>query len=178
MIRIIITYGVIGGVIVAIGMLLGMTLVPDGGAWGMAAGYLSMLVALSMVFIGVRQYRTQVGGGVIRFWPAFGLGLAIALVASLFYVAMWEVYLWRTDYGFMADYVRQTVEAMRAEGKPAAEVAAFAAEMQAFANDYNSQPLFRMALTLSEIAPVGLLVSLVSALVLRGSRRFPATQGH
>ena len=56
--------------------------------------------------------------------------------------------------------------------KPAAEIAAFDAEMDDFKLLY-AQPLFRMAITLSEIAPVGLLVSLVSAAVLRNSRMFP-----
>lgn len=175
MTRIIMIYGVIGGVIIALGMTLGMIAVPHGGALGMAVGYLTMLVALSMVFVGVRQYRTTAGGGVIRFWPAFGLGIAIGLVASLFYVATWEVHLWLDDYRFMPDYIRQSVEQMRASGAPAAEVAAFSAQMQQFARNYE-QPLYRMAVTLSEIAPVAILVALISAGVLRNSRWFPATR--
>jgi Protein of unknown function (DUF4199) len=172
--RTIVVYGVIGGLIVAVGMLLGMFAVPDGGgAVGMVVGYLTMLVALTMVFIGVRSYRDTVGGGVIRFWPAFGLGLAIAFVASLFYVATWEIYMWQTGYTFMDDYVAGTIADMQAQGKTAAEIAAFSSEMEAFKLHY-AQPLFRMAITLSEIAPVGLLVSLVSAAVLRNSRMFPS----
>lgn len=171
--RIIVIYGVIGGLIVAAGMLLGITFVRDHGVLGMVVGYLSMLVALSMVFMGVRSYRDTVGGGVIRFWPAFGLGLAIALVACLFYVAMWEVYLWQTGYTFFDEYVAKALADMEVQGKPAAEIAAFSNEMEAFKLQY-AQPLFRMAITLSEIAPVGLLVSLVSAALLRNSRLFPS----
>lgn len=173
MTRIIFTYGIIGGVIVAVGMLLGMFAVPDGGMAGMAVGYLAMLVALSMVFMGVRNYRDTIGGGVIRFWPALGLGLAIALIASLFYVAMWEVYMWQTDYRFMDVYVAGAIADMREQGRSAAEIAAFSSEMEAFKAQY-AQPLFRMMITLSEIAPVGVIVSLISAAVLRNSRMFPA----
>jgi hypothetical protein len=175
MTRIILIYGVIGGLIVALGMTLGMSAVPHGGALGMAVGYLTMLIAMSMVFVGVRQYRTTVGGGVIRFWPAFGLGLAIGLVASLFYVATWEVHLWLGEYRFMADYVQQAIAQMRASGASAAEVATFTAQMEQFARDYEQLP-FRMAVTLSEIAPVVILVALISAGVLRNSRWFPATR--
>ncbi len=171
--RIIIIYGIIGGIIVAIGMLLGILLVPGGGALGMAVGYLAMLVALSMVFMGVRSYRDTVGGGVVRFWPALGLGLAIALVASLFYVGMWEIYLWQTGYAFFDDYVAQMLADMRAEGKSSAEIASVSAEMDGFKALY-AQPLYRMAITLSEIAPVGVVVSLISAAMLRNSRMFPA----
>lgn len=172
--RIIGVYGVIGGVIVAIGTLVGMAMVPDGGgSFGMLVGYLTMLVAMSMIFVGVRQYRNNELGGVIRFSTAFWTGLGIAMIASLFYVLAFELYLFSTDYAFFGKYVAATIETMKAEGKSAAEIAKFAAEMKAFEAQY-ANPLFRMAITLSEIAPVGLLVALVSAALLRKSSFMPA----
>jgi hypothetical protein len=60
--------------------------------------------------------------------------------------------MWQTGGTFMADYIAQSVEDMRAAGKPAAEIAAFSAEMGAMAEQYKN-PLFRMALTLTEIFP-------------------------
>lgn len=173
--KIIVTYGAIGGVIVAVITYTTMTMFPEGGgAWGMVVGYLTMLVALSMVFVGVKQYRDVELGGVIRFGRAFGVGLAIAAIATLFYVLTWELYMWRTDYRFMEVYTTNMIEGMRAAGKPAAAIAKTKAEMDAFTVDYR-QPLYRMMLTASEIAPVALLVSLISAAVLRNPRRFPAT---
>lgn len=171
--RIIAVYGIIGGVIVAVGMLIGINFVPTGGVTGMVVGYLSMLIAMTMVFVGVKRFRDAHKGGVIRFWPAVGVGLGIALVAGLFYVGAWEVYLYATDYSFMDKYVAQTLETMRSDGKPAAEIAALAAQMDAFKVQY-ANPVFRMAITLSEIAPVGIIVALVSAAILRNSRAFPA----
>jgi hypothetical protein len=172
--RIIIVYGLIGGAIVAAGMLLAINLVPTGGAAGMVAGYLSMLVALSTVFVGVRKYRDVEGGGVIRFWPAFGIGLAIAGVAGLAYVLAWEIYMYATDYTFARDYAAQYLADMRANGASAAAIAKASAEMEAFAVSY-ANPLIRMGFTFLEITPVGLLVSLVSAAVLRNPRALPAT---
>jgi hypothetical protein len=173
MIRIIGIYGVMGGIIVAIGMWLGITFVSDHGTIGMVVGYLTMLVAMSMVFVGVRQYRDTVQGGVIRFGTAFGVGLGIAIVASLFYVAAWEVYSYLTNYTFIGEYVASSIDAMKAAGKPASEIAKFEAEMNAFKAQY-AQPLFRMAMTFTEIAPVALLASLVSAALLRRSSFMPA----
>ena len=46
-------------------------------------GYSVMLVAMSFVFVGVKRYRDVEGGGVIRFWCAFGLGLLISLIAAI-----------------------------------------------------------------------------------------------
>ncbi len=171
--RIIGKYGVIAGVLVAIGMAIGMTLVPHGGTTGMIAGYLSMLVALSMVFVGVRQYRDTVQGGVIRFLPAFGVGLSIAFIASLFYVFAWEIYMAASHFSFAEDYVGSMVKSMEASGKSAADIAKFKAEMAEFVVQY-ANPLFRMPMTFMEIAPVGLLVSLVSAALLRNSSFLPA----
>src|SRR3546814_19291673 len=61
------------------------------GWFGMALGYLSMLVALSAVFVGIKPHRDVDRGGVIGFWPAFGLGLGISLVAGIFYVLAWAL---------------------------------------------------------------------------------------
>ena len=174
MTRIIVTYGTIGGALVAAGMLLAINLVPSGGAAGMVAGYLSMLVALSTVFVGVKRYRDVEGGGVIRFWPAFGLGLAIAAIAGLIYVLAWEAYLWATDYSFMDVYIAQTLTEMRERGALPAEIAQVTRDMEALRIDY-ANPLIRMPYTFLEITPVGLLVALLLAAVLRNARVLPAT---
>src|SRR3546814_302677 len=67
--RNILKYGVIAGLVVAAGMW--GTLLAFGGdmphGWfGMALGYLSMLVALSAVFVGIKHHRDVDRGGVIR----------------------------------------------------------------------------------------------------------------
>jgi Protein of unknown function (DUF4199) len=136
-------------------------------------GYLTMLISLSMVFVGVKQYRDIEKGGVIRFWPAFGVGIGIACIAALFYVLTWEVYMYQTNYTFMDVYVGKSVEALKAASKPAAEVAKFEAEMAAFKVQY-ANPIYRMVITFTEIAPVGLIVALVSAALLRKSSFMPA----
>lgn len=173
--RIIAVYGVIAGVIVAIGMFINMNFIASHGAMGMVAGYLSMLVALIFVFVGVKRYRDVDLGGVIGFWKALGVGLGIGLVASVFYILGWELYMWQTGGTYLTDYIARTVEDMRAAGKPAAEIAKFSADMGAMAERYKN-PLFRMALTLTEILPVALLVSIVSAALLRRSSFMPAIQ--
>ncbi len=171
--RIISVYGLIAAFIVIIGWNFGIWFVPEGGAAGMVAGYLSMLVATSFVFVGVKRYRDTELGGVIRFWPAFWLGLGIASVAAIAYVFSWEVYMWKTDYAFMNEYIAGYLKDLEASGASAAEIAKQSAEMQKFARQYE-QPLFRMLITLSEFAPIGLLVPLVSAALLRKSSFMPA----
>ena len=136
-------------------------------------GYLVMLVALSLIFVGVKRYRDVECGGVIGFGRALGLGLGIAAVAGLVYVIGWELYLAATGWDFMADYSAGLIEGMRARGASAAEIAAKTEELRGFAEMYEN-PLFRMAMTFVEIFPVGLVVALVSAALLRNPRMLPA----
>ena len=173
MARIVFVYGIVAGLIIIAGVI-GTIVVngdqPHGNVW---LGYLIMLLGMSAVFMGVKQHRDHNRGGVIKFLPALGVGLAIALFASLAYVLVWEGYLAATDYAFMDQYIAATLEARRAEGMAPAAYARMEAQMRQMAQMYE-QPLFRLPLTFAEIFPVGLLVSIVSAILLRNSRFLPA----
>jgi hypothetical protein len=171
--RIILTYGVIAGVIELALLALSMGLVSDHGSLGMVLGYLSMLIAMSLVFVGVKKYRDDQLGGVIRFWKAFAVGLGVAGIACLFYVLGWETYLAVSGSDFMTEYTASAIRDKAASGVSPTELAAFKAKMAEMAAMY-ANPLLRMLMTLSEIAPVALLVPLISALVLRNSRVLPA----
>lgn len=173
MTRLITTYGVIAGIIELILLALSMGLVADHGMLGMALGYLSMLIALSLVFAGVKKYRDEHLGGVISFGKALGVGLGIAAIAALFYVIGWEAYMWSTDYRFVAEFSAKALADMQAQGASAEALAQAKIDMDAFAEMYAS-PAMRMGITLTEIAPVALLVPLISALLLRRPGFMPA----
>lgn len=136
---------------------------------GMLIGYLIMLVALSLVFVAIKRRRDTELGGVIRFWPAFGLGVAISLVAGVVYALAWELTLAVTQLDFGTEWAKVYLEKGKAKGLNETELAKLAAEMDDFKRLY-AQPHYRFAMTLSEIVPVGLLVSLVSAGLLRNPR--------
>lgn len=138
-------------------------------------GYLVMLIALTVIFVGVKRYRDIERGGVIGFLNALGVGLAMAVVAALAYVVVWEIYLAATDYAFMDMYVASSIEGLRDDGLSAAELASRIESLEQMREQYRS-PLFRVPVTFVEIFPVGLIVSLVSAVLLRNPRVFPATR--
>ncbi len=172
--RIILIYGVIAGVTVAVLMRIAMMLVPEGGTLGMVAGFSSMIIALSFVFIGVKRYRDVELGGVIRFGKALVVGFGIAAIATCFYVAAWELYLYFTNYTFMDEYTRMALEQAQKAGKSPPEVAALAKEMDGF-KDLYANPVSRMAVTAMEISPIAILMPILSAALLRNSRFMPAT---
>jgi hypothetical protein len=170
MIRTIVIYGLISGAVVCAGILLTF-LLPNahGSVW---LGYLIMLVALSAILVGVKQYRDDVQGGVIGFWKALGLGVGIAAMAGVAYVLVWEAYLAITHYAFTEAYIKGVLAAKRAAGANGAEYQKTVAEMNQFRTEY-ANPLFRVPMTFIEIFPVGLLIAVVSAALLRNSRFLP-----
>jgi hypothetical protein len=163
--KLILVYGVIAGLVI-IGIA---TLSIELGISSMWFGYLVMFIAFSVIFVAVRKYRDESLGGVIRFGTGFGLGLGITLVASVIYVLVWELYLVSTDYTFMDTYIASIVESKKAAGVSQEELAATIAEMDSMREMY-ANPLFRLPMTFVEIFPVGLLISLVAAFVLRNIR--------
>ncbi len=169
MIRTILKWGSIGGIIVAIPSF-GTTVLfqhnPPSPAIGMVIGYTTMLVALSTVFIAIKRRRDGDGGGIIGFWPALAIGLGISVVAGIFYCLAWEAALAVTGMDFGADWARHVIATERARGTSGAALARVIAEMDKFRRDY-ANPFYRLPMTFTEIFPVGVLVSLVSAGLLR-----------
>lgn len=167
----VIRFGLIAGLIVG-AMLFGITVALKGQpppAWGMALGFTSMLIALSAVFIGVKQHRDHALGGVIRFRPAFGMGLAISLVASICYVLAWELTLAVTQIDFGGEYANMLIAKQKAAGVSGEALVKLVAEMEVFKANY-AKPLYRLPMTFLEIFPVGALVSLVTAALVRNTR--------
>lgn len=168
------TYGSLSGLVIIATMLSGILLTDQGSFFSSEYfGYLVMLVALTFIFVGVKRYRDVERGGIIRFLPAFGMGLAIAAVAAVAYVLVWEAYLAMTDYAFMDEYIAELLRRREAEGVSGAALAREAANLETLRTQY-ANPLIRIPITLLEIFPVGLLVALVSAALLRNPRLLPA----
>jgi hypothetical protein len=175
MIRLIALYGIVAGLIVAVPMIwLMMTLTPETAPEnGVVYGYLTMIVALTAVFLGIKHYRDKVLGGAIKFGPALLVGLGISAVASIMYVIAWEISLAFSGFDFVASYSKSTLEAARARGASPAELQKVVADLESFARMY-ANPLYRAAITFIEMFPVGVLISLISAALLRNSRLLPA----
>ncbi|HSX60630.1 MAG TPA: DUF4199 domain-containing protein [Tahibacter sp.] len=175
MLRKILSYGALAGLIAG-GSLsaIAITLADKGMLeYGEVFGYLTMLIALSAIFVAIKRHRDQTLGGVIRFWPAFGLGLGISFVASLFYMLSWELAVAVTRVDFATSYSDFLIEQEKAKGASTEALAKLKADMDSFKVLY-ANPLFRLPMTFLEIFPVGLLVSLVSAGLLRIRAFLPA----
>jgi hypothetical protein len=175
MLRYILIYGAIAGVVVGVPLSI-LTLSMSGQAmmrYGMLIGYLNMLIALSAVFLAIKRRRDVDLGGVITFWPALALGLGVSFVAGVIYVIAWEVSCAIAHADFAAAYARAMIAQQEAKGLSGAALERFRAEMERFKVQY-ANPLYRWPMTFAEVFPVGVIVSLVSAALLRNSRFLPA----
>ncbi|GAA0488205.1 DUF4199 domain-containing protein [Parasphingorhabdus litoris] len=174
MTKIALIYGILSGTIVIGTIILGLAS-SDGNDFAGSEffGYLIMIIALSMIFIGVKRYRDQQLGGVIKFLPALGLGLAISVVAGIIYVCAWEIYLFSTNYTFIDSYTAMMIEARKADGLSGAALDSFVAEMEDLKANYGVSYI-RIPITFLEIFPVGLIISLLSAALLRNPKLLPA----
>ncbi len=175
MIRTILVFGAIAGLIVAAPMFgtFLFHIVPPKLGHSLLFGYLVMLLALSLIFVGVKRFRDQSLGGVIRFLPALLVGLGVSAVAGFFYVAAWELIQAATHNDFANSYAAAMVESAHAKGASPAELQRVTAQAQAFKTQY-ADPLYRLPMTFAEIFPVGVLISLISAGLLRNRRFLPA----
>jgi hypothetical protein len=163
----VITFGLISGVISSV-LMLGTSTIVDriGFDKGYIIGYTSIVLSLLLVFFGIRSYRDNVSDGHITFLKGFGVGICITVISCVFYVGTWEI-LSRTIFkDFMDKYSAYVISKAQASGASAAAVQEQVAEMQQMKVMY-ANPLYRMAMTFIEPFPVGLLITLISAAVLR-----------
>lgn len=166
----IITHGLIGGVISISGFFF-MELY-NGNAhsdMSMIAGYTAMLLAFSLIFVAIKNYRDKQNGGYISFGKAFKIGLIMALVTSTVYVLAWLVYFNYFSPDFMDKYSAATLAQMTKDGKSAVEIQAATAQMKQWSEWYKN-PFVNAVITYTEILPLGIIISLIVALILKKKR--------
>lgn len=167
--KIVLTFGILSGLIVSVLMLITMPLHNSGTLNfdnGMIVGYTSMFLAFLLVFFGIRSYRDNVGGGTVTFGRAFRVGILITLISCAMYVGTWQIYYRTFAPDFMTKYAAHVVKKQRDAGATPAQIATTEQEMVEFQKLY-ANPLFNVAITFLEIFPVGLVITLVSAAILR-----------
>ncbi len=174
--KIILTYGLIAGVIVSIMLLVTQPLFRNGTLNidnGVYVGFGTMIIALSLIFFGIKTFRDQHLQGTITFGKGFQVGILIALIATLIYASTWEVYFNFFAPDFMEWYQQCQVDKMVKDGASETEIAKAQEEMVGLAEMYKN-PFLRFGFTMMEIFPVGLIITLVSAGVLRKKEILPA----
>jgi len=172
--RFVLIFGLLSGLVSSVLMFISMTLMRRGVINqdnGLVIGYTAIVLSFVLVFFGIRAYREN-NGGTITFGRAFAVGILITLISCAFYIASWEVIY----FNFMPDFIEKEAEqiaaGMRAKGASEADIAAKVKEVRGWKAIYDN-PLTNAAMTFIEPFPVGLIMTLISAALLR--KRAPAT---
>jgi hypothetical protein len=163
----ILTFGLISGAISSLMMVATVPIADRIGIdQGVFLGYTSIVLSFLLVFFGIRSYRDNIGNGQITFLKAFAVGISITLISCICYVVTWEVLYYNFLPDFWDKYGAHLVEKLRASGASPAAVQAKLQEVAKYKELYKN-PLLNAALTFIEPFPIGLGITLISALVLR-----------
>ncbi|MFT3933782.1 MAG: DUF4199 domain-containing protein [Chitinophagaceae bacterium] len=166
--KVILTFGGIAGLIVSIFIVV-LTVANNQTSKHIGnefVGYSIMIIAFSFIFVGVKNFRDRHNNGVISFWQATKIGLGITLIASTIYVAIWLVdfYLFVPD--FMDKYASHMIDDAKKAGLSGAALQKKIDGMNEIKELYK-KPIFVILFTYLEIAPVGILISLIAAFILK-----------
>jgi hypothetical protein len=178
MTRIVLIFGLISGAIAAALMWIMLAAMKSGaidlehGSMAYVTGYASMIISLSLVFFGVKSYRDN-NGGHITFLKGLQVGILIGLISAVCYAASWEVYFRTGGSKFMQEYSQKYVEHMKENGATDDQIANAQVEMAHMTELYQNF-FFRFGLTLMEILPVAVIVTFISAALLRKREILPA----
>jgi len=171
----VLTFGLISGLIVSV--LMGGTLIladKIGLGHSMAVGYTMMVASFLLIYFGIRSYRDNTLAGQISFGRAFACGILISLIATVCYVAMWEILYFNFMPHFMDSYFAAEIQKVQLAGLDPATTAAKVADIQHSQQLYQN-PFVNMAYTFLEPLPVGLIITLISAALLRRKARVEPT---
>jgi hypothetical protein len=154
--------GILGGIIAAIvmaSMVYYMKINP-GQEPNAIMGFMGMFLAFIFIILGIKQERA-INNGAITFKRAFLTGLAISFIISTIYVLVWLVIY----YNFFPDFMEKYSE-MALKNTSPEELVAKTTEMNQMKEWYKN-PLMIILLTYMEIFPLGIVISLIGALILK-----------
>lgn len=132
----------------------------------MVMGFTLMILAFAFIFVGIKNYRDKFNNGVISFGKGFKIGISIALIASTVYVVTWLIAYYGFIPDFMDKYAAHVIDQAKADGKTVTEISKLNGDMADYKEMYKT-PIGVILLTYMEILPVGLVITLLSALILK-----------
>ncbi|MGA3087901.1 MAG: DUF4199 domain-containing protein [Terriglobales bacterium] len=166
------TFGLISGAVSSLMMVATVpwedTLGCDRGEF---VGYTIIVLSLWLVFFGIRSYRDNTLDGQITFSKAFALGISITLISCVCYVVTWKVLYFNFLHRFMDKCSAYMAEKLKVSGTSPAAVQAQLQQLEKYKQLYDN-PLSNAAMTFLEPFPIGLVITLISAALLKNKGAF------
>lgn len=132
-------------------------------------GYVSIILALSFVYFGIRNYRDALNNGLVSFSKALKIGLIITLLASITFGLINLVYTEIINPDFTNEYYAQSIEKFR-ETLSEAEFQLKLKELEA-QKDMFSNPLVGFSVMALTVFIIGFIITLISGLLLQRKKQ-------
>lgn len=173
--KIVLTCGIIGGLISVGWFIFSVQIFKLNMSLGASYffGYASMVLAFSLIFVGIKNFRDNYNGGVISFGKAIKVALLITAVASTVYVGVWMIDYYFFTPNYMAKYAASVLADLKASHANQATIDKQMAQVAQDAKIYNN-PFLNVLMTYAEIVPVGVVISLIAALILKNKPKSSA----
>lgn len=178
--KIVFVYGLISGTILGamlittMSLYLNNTMIEEN---GMLIGYSTMVISLSLIFFGIKSLRDNQYAGIITFGKATQAGLLITLIASIMYAGAWEISYSKIGDDFNKRMQEQYFEQLNNASLSEEELKNQKAKIEA-SMEYYKNPVIRFGITITEVLPVGLVLTLISAALLRKKEFLPSTRSN
>jgi uncharacterized membrane protein (DUF106 family) len=132
------------------------------------AGYLTMLISMVFVFIGIRHYRDKVNDGVLSFWQGIKIGVLIVLIPSVAFGLFDILYTEVINPDWLENYYAEMIEKTKrttAPEKLAAKLKDLETSKEIFSN-----PIWQFLLMAFTVFIIGFIVTIISSLTLRRNK--------
>jgi hypothetical protein len=127
-------------------------------------GYLTIVLSLSFVYFGIRNYRDAINQGTVSFGKALKVGVLITLLASITFGLINVVYTEIINPEFTAEYYEYSIEKYR-ESLPEEAFKTKLIELES-QKDLFKNPLVNFVIMGLTVFIIGFIISLISGLIL------------
>lgn len=127
-------------------------------------GYLTILVSMIFVFLGIRHYRDHVNNGLLSFGQGLKIGILIVLIPAIFFGLFDLLYSKVLNPSWQSEYLAHYTEKLRKATPPD--------KLQAALDKLNSQmemfnnPVMEFLLMFVTVFIIGFIVTVISSLTL------------
>lgn len=166
--KVVLTYGIISGLILGGVLALFIPLLKDGNDYmekGMIYGFASMILGFSLIYFAIASFKKN--NGTVSIKQGLIIGSLITLIGCFMYACAWEVIFTNFAPDFGDKYADVMVKSINASKKLTdAQKAIQAEEITKNMATYKSNMFYRFSMTFMEPLFVGLLITVIASLIL------------
>ena len=128
-------------------------------------GYASILASLSFVFFAIKHFRDKINNGLVTFYKALLIGLAISSISGLVIGILDIIYVTVINPDFVNEYVQYVLDGMKntlSTEEFETQKAILEEQMKLYEN-----PMFAGLIMFATVFAIGIIISLISSLILQ-----------